>query len=145
MPNARKNATDTHRGRPFEPGNPGRPKGARNRATVAVETLIEGEAEKLARKAVALALDGDTVALRLCLERIAPVRKGRPVVLELPSVETAGDVLQALGAVIGAAGSGDITPDEASALAGVIEVKRRAIETVEIERRLVALEQKKGK
>ena len=145
MPNARKNATDTHRGRPFEPGNPGRPKGARNRATVAVETLIEGEAEKLARKAVALALDGDTVALRLCLERIAPVRKGRPVVLELPKIEGAADVLAALSAVIAAVGEGRLTPEEGAAVAGVLEGGRKTIELVEIERRLVALEQKKGK
>ena len=127
MPNARKNATDTHRGRPFEPGNPGRPKGARNRATVAVETLIEGEAEKLARKAVALALDGDTVAL------------------ELPKIEGAADVLAALSAVIAAVGEGRLTPEEGAAVAGVLEGGRKTIELVEIERRLVALEQKKGK
>jgi len=56
------------RGRPFAPGtsgNPaGRPKGARNRATVAAEALLEGEAEALTRKAVELALAGDVTAQR---------------------------------------------------------------------------------
>ena len=43
------------RGRPFQPGNPGRPKGARHKVTVAVEALLEGEAEGLTRKAIELA------------------------------------------------------------------------------------------
>src|SRR5687768_6523834 len=60
----------------FRPGNPGRPKGCRNRATLAALALLEGEAEALARKAVELALAGDTVALRLVLDRLLP--KGRP-------------------------------------------------------------------
>ena len=50
-------------------GNPaGRLPGTKNRATKAAEELLEGEAEALTRKAVELALEGDTVALRLCLE-----------------------------------------------------------------------------
>ena len=47
----------------FEPGqsgNPaGRPKGSRNRSTLVLEAIFEGEAEKLSRKAIELALDGD--------------------------------------------------------------------------------------
>ena len=40
--------------------------------------------------------------------------------------------------------SGEITPDEAETIAGVLEAKRRAIETVEIERRLQVLEEQSG-
>ncbi|WP_342148162.1 DUF5681 domain-containing protein [Methylorubrum sp. SB2] len=37
-------------------GNPnGRPKGARNKATIVVESLLEGEAEALTRRAIELA------------------------------------------------------------------------------------------
>jgi hypothetical protein len=72
------------RGKPSEPGNPsGRPEGSRHATTLAVEKLLEGEAEEIGWKAVELAKSGDTVALRLCLERIAPVRKGRPITLSL--------------------------------------------------------------
>ena len=57
------------RGRPFikgQSGNPaGRPRGSRNRATRAMQTLLDGEAQALTRKAVELALEGDTTALRL--------------------------------------------------------------------------------
>lgn len=75
-------------GRPFEPGqsgNPaGRPKGSRNKATLAVEVLFDGEAEVITRKAIELAKNGDLAAIRLCLDRIAPPRKDRPVLFALP-------------------------------------------------------------
>ena len=124
----------------FADGNPGRPQGARNKVTLAVEAILEGEAELLTRRAVELALAGDTTALRLCLERVAPVRRGRPVVFEMPDVANATDVLAALGAVLRATAEGALTPDEAASIAGLIEVKRRAIETIEIEARIAALE-----
>ena len=52
-----KNASST-RGRPFAKGNTGRPKGSRNKVTVAVETLLDGDAERLTRKAIELAMEG---------------------------------------------------------------------------------------
>jgi len=74
------------RGRPFRQGtsgNPrGRPKGARNRATVTAEALLDGEAEAISRKLIEKALEGDTTALRLCLERILPPRRDRPIQFE---------------------------------------------------------------
>jgi hypothetical protein len=59
-------------------GNPaGRPKGARNHTTRAVEALLDGEAEALTRKAIEMALDGDGPAMRLCLDRLChPARTG---------------------------------------------------------------------
>ena len=50
--------------------------GARHKATIAAEALLDGEAEALTRKAVEMALSGDGAALRLCLDRIytAPPR-----------------------------------------------------------------------
>jgi Family of unknown function (DUF5681) len=118
------------RGRPFAPGtsgNPaGRPKGARNRATVAAEALLEGEAEALTRKAVELALAGDVTALRLCLERLLPPRKDRAVAFDMPAVAKADDAARGIGAVLAAVADGTIAPREASAVAGLIEAQRRA-------------------
>jgi hypothetical protein len=141
MAAARKNATPK-RGRPFAPGNPGRPKGSRNKVSRNVEMLLEGEAEKLTRKAVRLALRGDTTALKLCLDRIAPVRKGRRVEITLPAITTTSDIVAGLAAITAAAARGDITTDEAQAMAGVLELKRKAIEQNDIEQRLARLEQK---
>ena len=56
----------------FAKGNPGRPAGSRHKYVLAIQSLLDGEAEALGRKAIELALAGDTVVLRLCLERIAP-------------------------------------------------------------------------
>ncbi len=143
---SRKNGASTGRVPPvehqFKPGNPGRPKGARNQVTLAVEALLDGQAEALTQTAINAALGGDMTALRLCLDRIAPPRKGRPVTFTMPAIETAADVAKALGSVVEHVASGDLTPDEAAAVSALLEAKRRAIETVEIEARVAALEGK---
>ena len=86
--NAAVNTAGKQRGRPFEPGksgNPnGRPKGARNRTTALAEGLLDGEAEAITRKLIDKALEGDNAALRLCLERLLPPKRGRTVSFELP-------------------------------------------------------------
>lgn len=123
-------------------GNPaGKPKGARHKTTMAVQALLDGEAEALTRKCIDLAKEGDTTALRLCMERIAPATKSRPVQVDLPAIETADDVLKAQGATIEAMASGQITPEEAATIAGVLDAKRKAIETVQLEERVAKLEQ----
>jgi hypothetical protein len=128
-------------GRPFQHNNPGRPKGTRNRATVAAEALLDGEADALTRKAIEMALAGDGIALRLCLDRIIPPRRGRLVQFELPALETASDLPKALGALLEQTAAGAISPEEAATVAGIIEAKRKAIETVELEGRIAILEQ----
>ena len=132
-------ATDQPR-RPgtFRPGNPGRPPGCRNKATLAALALLEGEAEALARKAVELALAGDTVALKLVLDRLLP--KGRALRLDLP-LRTLPDLDQATEAISGALAEGAVTVDEVATLTGLVEARRRLLETTELERRLAALEQ----
>src|SRR5918998_323093 len=110
-----KNAKAT-RGRPFAQGNGGRPRGSRNRARLALETLLEGEAEALTRKAVQLALGGDVMALRLCLDRILPPRKDRHVPFSLPPLETAADAVKATAALVEGVASGALTPSEAAEL-----------------------------
>eukprot|EP01036_Dinobryon_divergens_P038593 gene38593-50688_t len=131
---------------PFKRGQSGNPAGkvpgTRNRATLAVEALLEGEAEALSRKAIEMALAGDTVALRLCLERIAPVRKGRAIAVDLGPVKTAQDFADAQGAIIAAMGSGEITTDEATDAAKVVELVAAALERRDIEASIAALEAK---
>lgn len=140
MTTSRKNAPTT-RGRPFEAGNPGRPKGARHKVTRAIEDILDGDAEKLTRKAIQLALRGDTTALRLCMERLAPARKSRSVRLDLPRVVSPADASAAMTEIVAAVGSGEIDPDEAQVLAALIEAKRRSLETTDLAERLARLEQ----
>lgn len=124
----------------FTPGNPGKPLGSRHRATQAVEALLDGEAQTLSRKAVELALEGDTTALRLCLERIAPPRKDSPVTFDLPKMKSAGDAAKAAAAIIQAVAAGDLTPTQGAHVMGLVDGFRRVLEVTEIETRLNQLE-----
>jgi hypothetical protein len=104
------------------------------------DKLMEADAADVVRAVLEAAKAGDMGACRLVLERVAPVRKGRPVVFDLPPVETAADVLAALGAVVQAVAAGELTPDEGATVAGLLDVQRRAIETTDLEARIAALE-----
>jgi hypothetical protein len=110
----------------FAAGNPGRPKGARNRSTQAALVLLEGEAEALARKAVELALAGDPVALKLCMDRIAPPRKDAPVTFDLPTLTDSSIAPDAARAVLEAVGEGWITPSEAETVLKLLDGWRQA-------------------
>jgi hypothetical protein len=124
----------------FTTGNAGRPKGARNKATQAVLALLEGEGEALTRKAIEMALAGDGVALRLCLDRIAPPRKDSPVTFPLPRMFSTHDAAQAAGAVLEAVSMGELTPTEGAQVMGLVDSFRRTLEITELEARVAALE-----
>ncbi len=139
----RKNATST-RGKPFAKGNPGRPKGARNKTTQAVEALLDGEAEELTRLAIERAKAGDMVALKLCMERICPPRKDTPVTLSLPAIDGAADLPGVLIRVLDHVAAGSITPSEAKTMAELIDTARRAMESGELAERVAQLEARHG-
>jgi len=124
----------------FAKGNPGKPAGARNRATQAVQALLQGEAEALTRKAIDMALAGDSTALRLCIERLAPPPKDAPVRFPIPAMETVADASRAIGAIVAAVGAGELTPAEAERVASLIDTWRKAVETADLEARIAALE-----
>ena len=126
---------------PGQSGNPaGRPKGARNKTTLAVEALLDGEAEAISRKAIAMAKGGDMAAIRLCMDRIVPPRKDRPIPFPMPKMETAADAVKASAAVIAAVAEGELTPSEAAELTTMVEAFARTIEVADLETRLIALE-----
>ncbi len=132
------------RGIPFakgKSGNPtGRPQGSRNKATIAALELLEGEAEKLTRKAINLALKGDTTALKLCISRIIPLCHERPLKIDLPAILSAEDLPKLTAALLDAVGQGKITPSEASALSTLVTTHARSLEIMDFEKRLTALE-----
>ena len=128
----------------FATGNAGRPKGSRSKVTLAIESLLQGQAEALTQTAVTKALDGDIVALRLCLERIAPAPKDQPVSFGLPKMHNAMDASEAAGSVLTAVSEGELTPIEATRVMGLIDSYRRTLELTEIEQRLQALEAVEG-
>jgi Family of unknown function (DUF5681) len=130
---------------PGQSGNPaGRPKGARHRITLMAEKLMEDDAEAVVQSVVAAAKDGDMVAARLVLERIAAPRKGRTVAVDLPAVKSAQDMVPAIAAVVAAVAEGELTPGEGQEIAAILETQRKAIESADLERRIAALEQQQA-
>ena len=125
-------------------GNPGgRPKGALNKATLASQALLDGEAEALTRKVVELAKEGNLAALRLCLERLLPPRKDRPITFSLPKLGGAEDLPKVLGAILEAVARGEITPGEGQTLAAIVDGYRKGLETADLEGRVAALEKER--
>jgi hypothetical protein len=134
-------AIQSARFRPGQSGNPaGKPKGARNATTIALESLLDGQAEALTQKAVELAMSGDITALRICIDRILPPRKDRPVRFTLPPIASAKDAASTMSSVLSAVAAGELTPAEASEISKIIDTYVRAVETSELATRLDRLE-----
>ena len=110
-------------------------------ATIAIESLLQGQAEALTQTAIKKALEGDSIALRLCMDRIAPPPKDAAVTFSTPTMCNALDALVAAGSVLRAVSEGELTPIEATRVMGLIDSYRRTLELTEIEQRLQALEQ----
>jgi hypothetical protein len=138
--------TSPNQGSRFKPGtsgNPkGKPKGAKHKALIALDQIGADAAREVLQSTIAAAKRGNSRAAEILLARLWPARKSRPVVLDLPAVTSASGITEALAAVVQAMGAGEIAPDEAQAVAAVIEGQRRAIETVEIDARLRAVEER---
>lgn len=129
---------------PGQSGNPaGRPKGCRNKATQAVLALMEGAGEQIVQAVIRAAQSGDLAAAKMVIDRLAPPARERLVSLpDLPDTGTLAGIDQASQVILEAAASGDLTPGEASTLSGIVEVRRRVLETRELGDRLEALEER---
>ena len=102
-----------------------------------------GRERPLTRKCIELAKEGNVVALRLCLERIIPPRKDRPMSLQkLPKIRGVADIPKVMEAVLKAVAQGEITPVEGQAMATMLEAYRKGVELADFEARLTALEER---
>jgi hypothetical protein len=123
-------------------GNPkGRPQGTRHKALLALEAIGEEGASDVVRTVVKAAQEGDMRAADILLRRLWPERRGRPLHLALPPLENATNLPAALGMLVRAVAAGEVTPEEAQAVAALLEAQRRAFETAELEQRIAALEE----
>jgi len=127
----------------FAPGNPGKPKGARNKATLAAEALLDGEAEALTKKAIEVAKTGDPKALKLCIERILAPRRDRPVSFKLSPIKSAGDHPRALAQILKAVAAGEVTPMEGQGLCQMLDNHRSSLATADLAERIAALEEER--
>jgi hypothetical protein len=133
------------RGRPFQPGNPGRPPGSKNKTTQVLERLAEGRAEQLLQKVLEQALSGEVSCQRMMLDRIYPPPKAQAINVSMPPINTPQDALSAIASICKALGEGGLTPEETTALSSVIGRSIQVIELQDHERRIAALEEARGK
>jgi hypothetical protein len=136
-------ASHKPRGRPFQPGNSGRPRGARNKTTLFAEQLLEGEAEQLIHKVIELAQNGDVACLRMALDRILPARKAHPIDIDLPPIKTSKDLVAALASVWNAVRERRVTPEEISALSLLAARSMEMIQMQDVIKRIETLEQER--
>jgi hypothetical protein len=129
---------------PFEKGqsgnSSGRPPGARNKATIIAESLLQGETETITRLAIEHAKAGDMAALRMCLDRVAPPLRHRAIMFELPPLASAADAVTALAAITAAVAEGELTPSEAGELVKLVDTFARVLDLAAFEQRIARLE-----
>ena len=134
------------RGRPFELGNKigrGRPRGSKNKVRAESREVIENYSRSLLRKAVLDALKDGGPGLRQLITYVLGPPKSNPVAIGKIRTETAADVSKASQIVVRKAAEGEITAAEGQDLAALLELRRRAIETEDHDKRLRELESAK--
>ncbi len=140
-------ADDKHptRFKPGQSGNPaGRPQGSRNKASLVLDCLEEGQYQAVVRSQAARALNGSDRAAETIIRAVSPRAKERMVTLDLPATDTPQGVADAYGFLIQQVARGDISPEQAGSVSQILDAQRRAIESAELERRIGALEAAAG-
>jgi hypothetical protein len=131
------------RGRPLPPpfarGNPGKKPGTRNRATVLTEKLLSKDLKHIASKIVELAKQGDLVAAKLILDRVARVPKGRRVSFAWPDGVGLDAIGLAFDSVLRAIGDGKIAIDEGLGIVAILEKKVTILQADEVAREIAEL------
>lgn len=128
--------------KPGQSGNPkGRPKGSKNAATLLAIAAMEGELDAIVRAVIDAAKAGDMTAARLVVDKLVPAAKDRPVRISLPEIQDAAGCAKAQAHIVAEVADGELLPSEGTALAGLVEVQRRSIETQLLEERLTKIEE----
>jgi hypothetical protein len=105
-----------------------------------LEQLVEGDAEKIGRKMIELAKQGNVRCLEFCFDRLLPKRSGRPVDFDLPAIKNVRDLVSAIGKVTTAVNNGQLTAEEAVHMIHLFEGYGRIFTFHDFEVRLQALE-----
>jgi len=125
-------------------GGPGNPQVRRLAAYKKAlhETITEEDARAIFQNLATQARDGDLEATKVLI----PYLLGRPKVQEseikinLPKLQTTGDLLEANSAILAAVADGAVTLEEAAQLGSIVDLSRKTLELCEFEQRLIALE-----
>lgn len=120
-------------------GNPsGRPKGALGMAG-RLRAAIQGDAEQIIQSLITQAKGGDTAAAKLLLDRVCPALKPEAQAVDLEQLAT-GSLIEKAGAVLSAAGAGELAPDVAAQLVQSVATLAKVAEIDQLQQRLESLE-----
>jgi hypothetical protein len=123
---------------PGQSGNPaGKVPGTRNRKTVLMAALRDGEGEAAARVVIEKALAGDAVAARFVVALISPKPRGRTIHLDMPEDDDC-NVVTAFNVTLRALCDGEITPDEALQVSRFLDGRRRVLQAWQLEEKLTS-------
>ncbi|PHS69125.1 MAG: hypothetical protein COB23_07155 [Methylophaga sp.] len=126
-------------------GNPaGKPKGAKDKRT-ALRAMLEPHAKDLVKTVVEKALEGDTTALRLCIDRLMPALKAKDEPIVIDGLLGTATLVEQGQSVITALALGKVSPSDASTLMSTIAAQAKITEIDDLERRVTELEQTKGR
>lgn len=128
----------------FKKGQSGNPKGRRPGVSdkrSELRELLKPHANDLVAKAVELAKDGDTTALRLCLDRLIPAIKPRELSVQIEHFS--GTRTEQGQGILETMARGELTPTEATSLLQALVAQGKIVETDELMKRVEALEANK--
>ena len=130
----------------WKKGQSGNPKGrAKGSGKIAqLRAMLEPHAEELVQKARDMAMEGDSTALRLCLERLVPAIKIKDEPVSVDGLKGNASLVEQGQSVIDALSTGEISPGEATSVMQSIASQARIIEVDDLEKRVTKLETKNG-
>ncbi len=121
-------------------GGPGRPRSAISRGAVVLDEMGAEVGKQLFQVLVDKALAGDMRATDMLLSRVWPTRRGRPFEIDVHPIKAMPDYLPAAANVTNAVMRGEMTPQEGRDMTSVIGMQCKALDYVEVERRLAEIE-----
>jgi hypothetical protein len=130
----------------FKPGNKcgkGRPEGSRNKVSIAAINFLKDEETALSRKAIELALNGNTQLLQFCMSRILPPPP-KDIPIKLEGMPVCKDIQSSVNLslyVLEKLADGSVTPTQATMISGVVEKHLRCLQLTDIEQRLSVIEE----
>ena len=124
------------------PGGPGRAQGSRNKATLLAQSQMAEKLPEVIDRLLANALDGDTTAIKVVIERLVPIAKDAPIKVHLPAIAGADDLPLASQAIVDAVADGVITPNESLLMSRLLANHIKLLEVSDIDKRIRALEER---
>jgi hypothetical protein len=119
-------------------GNPkGRPKGSRDSRALLFDELVPHGGALIA-KAVAMAMEGDPVMIKLCLDKLVGNARPREHTAQVSGL--VGSLSARGERVLEVMAAGEISVSEGSALLGAIATQAKLVEIDDLTKRIEALE-----